>query len=69
MIDSSANTLFSLLRLALGTSTEVPDLSSLTKSDWQKLIDLSFNQGVAAVSVDGFGLMVRICLIPRNWRI
>ena len=50
--------LFSLLRLALGTSTETPDFSALTKADWQKLIDLSFEQGVAALSVDGLGLMV-----------
>ena len=47
--------LFSLLHLALGTSTETPDLSALTKADWKDLIDLAFDQGIAAIAVDGLG--------------
>ena len=50
MIDSSANTLFQLLRLALGNKAEC-DLPS--DINWQSLIDLSFDQGVAAIAVDG----------------
>lgn len=50
MTDSSVHTLFQLLRLALGTNTE----SSLpSDTDWQTLINLSFEQGVAAIAVDG----------------
>lgn len=45
--------IFSLLRLALGASAETIDLSSLTKVDWKELIGLSFEQGVAAIAVDG----------------
>ena len=56
--------LFSLLRLALGTSTEEADLSALSKADWKALIDLSFDQGVAAIAVDGLskveGLGLRV---------
>ena len=58
MIDSSANTLFQLLRLALGNKVECNLPSDI---DWQSLIDLSFDQGVAALSVDGLGLMVHDC--------
>ena len=50
MIDSSANTLFQLLRLALGNKVECNLPSDI---DWQKVIDLSFDQGVAAIAVDG----------------
>ena len=50
MVDSSANILFRLLRAALGSETEVslPD-----DVDWNEVIDLSFEQGVAAIAVDG----------------
>lgn len=58
MIDSSANTLFQLLRLALGNKEECNLPSDI---DWQRVIDLSFDQGVAALSVDGLGLMVHDC--------
>ena len=50
---SSANTLFGLLRLALGTSPDLGDLSALTKADWEEIVDFAFDQGVAAISVDG----------------
>ena len=53
MIDSSANTLFQLLRAALGNEAAVGVLPS--DIDWREVIDLSFEQGVAAVAVDGFG--------------
>ena len=47
--------LFSLLRLSLGTRADEMDLSALTNADWKEVIDLSFDQGVAALSVDGLG--------------
>ena len=50
MIDSSANTLFRLLRSALGTQSAEGLPADV---DWQKVIDMSFNQGVAAIAVDG----------------
>ena len=52
MKDSSANTLFQLLRLALGNKEECNLPSGI---DWQEVIDLSFDQGVAAIAVDGLG--------------
>lgn len=55
------NTYFSFLRHAFGTNTEAIDLSVLARQDWQVLVDMSFNQGVAAIMVDGLGLMVRDC--------
>ena len=50
---SSTNSIFPLLRLALAPSAEAPDLSALTGADWEALVNLSFEQGVAAVAVDG----------------
>ena len=52
MVDSSANILFQLLRAALGSETEVSLPASV---NWQEVIDLSFDQGVAAIAVDGLG--------------
>ena len=46
-------TLFPLLRLALDPSAEAPDLSALTEVEWESLVNFSFNQGVAAIAVDG----------------
>lgn len=46
--------LFHLLRLALGTSSgESVDLLALSNADWEVLVDLAFDQGVAALIVDG----------------
>lgn len=56
MISTSANTLFQLLRAALGNEAAGSELPS--DINWQDVIDLSFEQGVAAMSVDGLGLMV-----------
>ena len=53
MISSSAEILFQLLRAALGNEVAVGELSS--DIDWQEVIDLSFEQGVAAIAVDGLG--------------
>lgn len=52
MVESSANTLFQLLRAALGN-----EAVGVLPSDinWQKVIDISFDQGVAAIAVDGIG--------------
>lgn len=36
----------------MGTETEVSLPASV---DWQEVIDLSFDQGVAAIAVDGLG--------------
>lgn len=49
-MNKSANTLFQLLRLALGNKEECNLPSDI---DWKSLIDLSFDQGVAAIAVDG----------------
>lgn len=49
----SSYTLFALLRSALGTSAKVVNLSVLTKADWEAVVDLAFEQGVAAIAVDG----------------
>lgn len=48
----SADTLFLLLRAAIGTGNADFLPSGI---DWQKVIDLAFDQGVAAVTVDGIG--------------
>lgn len=45
--------LLSLLRLALDTSAERPNLSAISKADWEALVNLAFDQGVAAIAVDG----------------
>lgn len=45
--------LFTLIRLSLGTRADEMDFSALTNADWKELIDLSFDQGVAAIAVDG----------------
>ena len=50
MIDASAHTLFQLLRLALGNNAECNLPSDI---NWQRVVDLSFDQGVAALAVDG----------------
>ena len=51
-MDSSSQTLFSLLRAALGNEAVGALPSDI---DWQEVIDLSFDQGVAAIAVDGIG--------------
>lgn len=50
MMESSANALVRLLRFALESDAEYTLPSEI---DWQKLVDLSFDQGVAALAVDG----------------
>ena len=50
MKDSSTNTLFFLLRAALGNEAVGALPSDI---DWQEVIDLSFDQGVAAMLADG----------------
>lgn len=52
MKESSVNTLFQLLRSALGNQS-VEGLPA--DIDWKEVIDLSFEQGVAAIAVDGLG--------------
>ena len=47
------NNLLFLLRLSLGTSSELGDLSALTRADWEALVDISFSQRVTALVVDG----------------
>ena len=51
-MNKSANILFQLLRAALGDETEV---SLPADVDWKEVIDLSFDQGVAAIAADGLG--------------
>lgn len=57
-MDSSANILFKLLRAALGNEVAGGELPS--DIDWQEVIDLSFDQGVAAVAVDGLQLSLEL---------
>ncbi|MBQ0025465.1 MAG: hypothetical protein KBT00_07080, partial [Bacteroidales bacterium] len=55
-MNNSTHTLFALLRSALWfPAGEAVDLSALTKADWEALVDLAFEQGVASIMVDGFG--------------
>ena len=51
MKESSANTLFHLLRAGLGNEAAGSELPS--DINWQEVIDLSFEQNVAAIAVDG----------------
>ena len=51
MVDSSAKILFQLLRAALGGKP--CDASLPSDINWQEVIDLSFDQWVAAIAVDG----------------
>ena len=61
----SAEILFKLMRASLGCGCENLNLGSDSESDpemelamrnvWRKVIDLSFEQGVAAIAVDGLG--------------
>lgn len=46
-------TFFSLLRIALGTSDEEVDMSAFTKSDWDAVVNLALEHGVAAIVLDG----------------
>ena len=53
---ASAEILFALLRAALGKGAgarEGLDLGSVSGEVWKEVIDLSFEQGVAAIAVDG----------------
>lgn len=45
--------LFYLLRSSLGTVGAKRDLPAISKICWQQVVDLSFDQGVAAIAVDG----------------
>lgn len=74
MKEPSVKILFQLLRAALGNEAAVGELPS--DVDWKEVIDLSFDQGVAAISVDGlqFSLELREeslewALDCRRWRI
>lgn len=48
----AAEVLFKLMRIALGKDN---DISLPCDIDWKKVVDLSFDQGVAAIAVDGLG--------------
>lgn len=50
MITPSVHTLFQLLRSALGNQSAETLPADI---NWREVIDLSFEQGVAAVAVDG----------------
>lgn len=59
---NGSSILFFLLHYSLGASGYEPKkLQYLSKDHWKTLIDLSFDQGVAALAVDGLGLMVHDC--------
>ena len=50
MMSASAEVLFKLLRISLGNEK---DFSLPLSVNWKEVIDLSFEQGVAAIAVDG----------------
>lgn len=50
---NSSYSLFYLLRLAIGTDGDKVNMASLSSTDWRKLVDLSVNQGIATLAVDG----------------
>lgn len=55
-MSASAEILFALLRAALGKgagASEGLDLGSVSGATWTEVVDLSFDQGVAAIAVDG----------------
>lgn len=65
---TSAEILFGLLQAALGdgsasagTRCQGLDLDSVSGEVWKKVVDLSFDHGVAALAIDGLGLMMRDC--------
>ena len=64
-MESSANILFQLLRAALGDETEV---SLLDDVDWNRVIDWAFNQGVAAMLVDGMQRSLELVPEPVDGR-
>lgn len=59
----SREILFALIRSALGEgadSSNVISLSGFVADDWQKVINLSFDQGIAAIAVDGLQKIVEL---------
>lgn len=62
---SPQQTLLYLLRLALGfPAGEAVDLFALKKADWEALVGFSFDQGVAAIAVDGLQLNLEVVPEP-----
>lgn len=49
----TSDILFKLIRSALGAASEWLDLGSVSGEVWKEVVDLSFEQGVAAIAVDG----------------
>lgn len=60
---SSTEILFSLIRSALGEDALPNDVSMsvLNAEDWQKIVNLSFQQGVSAIAVDGLQRLYEFC--------
>lgn len=52
-MDKSYSALFSLLRSSLCNSLCGKEIALLSVNEWRHLIDLSFEQGIAAIAVDG----------------
>lgn len=52
-MSKSAEILFGLLRASLGTLTDSVNLSAVSGELWKEVVGLSFEQGVAAIAVDG----------------
>ena len=53
-IDTSSYALLGLLSASLGLDCRVEDIQALTEAEWNRLIDISFDSGVAALAVDGY---------------
>ena len=56
----SKDGLFQLIRNALSDGVAYANLEALSASDWCNVIDLSFAQGVASISIDGLQKIVAV---------
>lgn len=65
MKEPSVKILLQLLRAALGNEAAVGELSS--DIDWKEVIDLAFEQGVAAISVDGLQFSLELREESLEW--
>lgn len=68
-MDHFADILLGLLRQALGTSDNCQvDLGCVGNEDWNQIIDLAFEQGVDAISVDGYNSLAGTehCLLESD---
>jgi len=65
---ASHSILLSLLRSAIGSKPVDCDLTAISSEEWNKIIDLSFDQGVDAISVNGYNASLGngVCLLESD---